>query len=34
MKAMLSHAAGGPETLRFGEVPEPHPGPGQVLLRT
>ena len=34
MKAMLSHAAGGPETLRLEEVPEPKPGPGQVLLRT
>ena len=34
MRAMLSHAAGGPETLRLEDVPEPRPGPGQVLLRT
>src|SRR3954463_5412420 len=34
MRAMLSHTAGGPETLRLEEVPEPRPGPGQVLLRT
>ena len=34
MRAMLSHTAGGPQTLRLEEVPEPRPGPGQVLLRT
>jgi NADPH:quinone reductase-like Zn-dependent oxidoreductase len=33
MKAMLSFEVGGPETLRIGELPEPSPGPGQVLIR-
>jgi NADPH2:quinone reductase len=33
VKALLSHAAGGPETLRLEDVPDPQPGPGQLLVR-
>jgi len=33
MKALLSHEPGGPETLRLEEVPDPAPGPGQLLVR-
>ena len=33
MKALLSHAAGGPETLTVDELPDPVPGPGQLLVR-
>ncbi|MDQ3246530.1 MAG: NADPH:quinone oxidoreductase family protein [Pseudomonadota bacterium] len=33
MKALLSHAPGGPETLRLDEVPEPTPGTGELLVR-
>jgi len=33
MKALLSHAPGGPETLRVDELPDPAPGPGQLLVR-
>ena len=33
MKAVRVHATGGPEVLRFEEVPTPSPGPGQVLVR-
>lgn len=32
MKALLSHAAGGPETLVLEDVPDPVAGPGQVLV--
>ena len=32
MKAMLSHAPGGPETLRLETVPDPVPGKGQVVI--
>src|ERR1700680_1187688 len=32
MKAMLSRAAGGPETLVLEELPDPRPGPGELLL--
>ncbi len=32
MKALLSTASGGPETLTMGELPEPVAGPGQVLV--
>lgn len=33
MKAIRLHARGGPESLRFEDVPTPRPGPGQVLVR-
>jgi NADPH:quinone reductase-like Zn-dependent oxidoreductase len=33
MKALLSHAPGGPETLRLEEIPIPTPGPGELLVR-
>lgn len=33
MKAVTFHEHGGPEVLRYEEVPEPQPGPGEVLLR-
>lgn len=32
MKAMMSHAPGGPETLRLTDVETPAPGPGQLLI--
>ncbi|MFB7124494.1 MULTISPECIES: NADP-dependent oxidoreductase [unclassified Kitasatospora] len=33
MKAVRLHAYGGPEVLRYEEVPRPVPGPGEVLVR-
>jgi NADPH:quinone reductase-like Zn-dependent oxidoreductase len=33
MKALLSHAPGGPETLKVTELPDPEPGPGELLVR-
>ena len=33
MKAIRVHATGGPEVLRYEEVPVPVPGPGQLLVR-
>jgi NADPH2:quinone reductase len=33
MKALMSHEAGGPETLRLTELPDPSPGPGELLVR-
>lgn len=33
MKALLSNQPGGPEGLRIEEVPEPTPGPGELLVR-
>ena len=33
MKVVRVHATGGPEVLRFEEVPTPSPGPGEVLIR-
>jgi NADPH:quinone reductase len=33
MKALLSRAPGGPETLELAEVPDPASGPGQLLVR-
>jgi NADPH:quinone reductase-like Zn-dependent oxidoreductase len=33
MKALLSHAPGGPETLTVDELPDPAPGPGELLVR-
>jgi len=32
MKAMMSHAPGGPETLELTEVETPEPGPGQLRI--
>ncbi len=32
MKALLSKASGGPDTLSLEEVPDPQPGKGQVLV--
>lgn len=32
MKALRSHARGGPETLSLDEVADPSPGPGEVLI--
>ena len=32
MKAMMSHAPGGPETLELTEVDTPEPGPGQLRI--
>ena len=33
MKALLSDEPGGPETLRLGEIPDPQPGAGELLVR-
>jgi NADPH:quinone reductase-like Zn-dependent oxidoreductase len=33
MKALLSHEAGGPETLRLTELADPSPGRGELLVR-
>ena len=33
MRALLSREAGGPETLRVEELPDPAPGPGVLLVR-
>src|SRR5919199_780628 len=33
MLAVRQHAFGGPERLRIEEVPDPHPGAGQVRIR-
>lgn len=33
MKALLSLQPGGPETLRLEDVPEPSPGPGELLVK-
>jgi len=33
MKAIVVHAYGGPEVLKFEEYPDPVPGPGEVLVR-
>ena len=33
MKALLSHAPGGPETLRIDELPDPLAGAGELLVR-
>jgi NADPH:quinone reductase-like Zn-dependent oxidoreductase len=34
MKALIFDRYGGPEVLRIADAPEPHPGPGQVRIRT
>lgn len=33
MKTVRLHEHGGPEVLRYDEVPIPEPGPGEVLVR-
>lgn len=33
MKAIQFHEAGGPEVLRYDEVPMPGIGPGEVLVQ-
>src|SRR5262249_2139018 len=33
MKAIFLRARGGPEALAYGEVPQPRPGDGEVLVR-
>ena len=33
MRALLSTAPGGPETLQLSEIPDPMPGPGELLVR-
>jgi len=33
MRALLSHASGGPDTLRLDDVADPQPGPGELLVR-
>jgi len=33
MKAIRVHGVGGPEVLRYEEIPVPAPGPGQALVR-
>jgi NADPH:quinone reductase-like Zn-dependent oxidoreductase len=33
MKAVVIHETGGPEVLRWEEVPDPEPGDGEVLIR-
>ena len=32
MRALLSREPGGPETLELAELPDPEPGPGQLLV--
>jgi len=33
MRALISDRYGPPESMRLEQVPQPHPGPGEVLLR-
>jgi NADPH2:quinone reductase len=33
LKAIRVHATGGPEVLRYEDIPRPSPGPGQALVR-
>jgi NADPH:quinone reductase-like Zn-dependent oxidoreductase len=33
MKAIRLHGRGGPDRLVYEDVPQPHPGPGEVLVR-
>jgi NADPH:quinone reductase-like Zn-dependent oxidoreductase len=32
-KAVRIHAIGGPDVLRWEDVPKPSPGPGEILIR-
>ena len=32
MKAVQAHETGGPEVLKYDEIPEPSPGPGEALI--
>src|SRR3954462_14572877 len=32
MRAVIADGAGGPEVLSVGELPDPEPGPGEVVL--
>ncbi len=34
MKAVLCRSFGGPENLTIEDIPEPQPGPGEILVRT
>jgi len=33
VKAVVVHETGGPEVLRYEDVPDPQPGDGEVLVR-
>lgn len=33
MKAVFFYEHGGPEVLKFGDLPDPQPGPGQILVQ-
>ena len=33
MRAIRIHAFGGPDVLKFEEVPDPAPGPGEAVVR-
>ena len=33
MKAIRIHGRGGPDHLVYDDAPQPHPGPGEVLVR-
>ena len=33
MKAVRIHEFGGPEVLKYEDVPEPQPGPGEIRIR-
>src|SRR5205085_11728588 len=33
VRALLSLAPGGPETLKLSELPDPQPGPGELLVK-
>ncbi|MBI4305899.1 MAG: alcohol dehydrogenase catalytic domain-containing protein, partial [Chloroflexi bacterium] len=33
MKAIRVHTPGGPEAMKFEEIPDPVPGPGQVVVQ-
>src|SRR5438445_13512813 len=33
MRAIVIKSPGGPEVLELGEIPDPRPGPGELLVR-